>query len=54
MDIVRTSIRIGQTIRNVSRLREIIVILARNGFAEFISLGVTKKIPNFVLSPWGR
>ena len=49
MDLVRTSIRIGKTIRNVSRLREIILIFARHGFAEFISLGVTAKIPGFVL-----
>ena len=47
--MLRTSIRIGKTIRNVSRLREIVMIFAKNGFAEFISLGVVTKIPNFVL-----
>ena len=49
MDLLKTSIRISKTIRNVSRLREIVMILAKNGFAEFISLGIIKKIPNFVL-----
>ena len=49
MDLLRTSIRISKTIRNVSRLREIVLTFAKNGFAEFISLGVIKIIPNFVL-----
>jgi len=49
MDIVRKGIGIGQTIRNVNRLKEIVLIFARHGFAEFISLGVIKAIPNFVL-----
>ena len=49
MDLLKTSIRIGRTIRNVSRLREIVFILAKNGFSDFISLGVIKNIPNFVL-----
>jgi ubiquinone biosynthesis protein len=49
MDIVRKSIGIGQTIRNVNRLKEIVLILGRHGFGEFISLGVIKAIPNFAL-----
>ena len=49
MDLLKTSIRISKTIRNVSRLREIVMILAKNGFSEFISLGLIKKIPNFAL-----
>ena len=49
MDIIRTSIGITKTIRNVSRLREIVSVFAKHGFDEFISLGVTNKIPNFVL-----
>ena len=49
MDIVKTSIVVTKTIRNVGRLREIVVIFARNGFAEFITRGISSKIPNFVL-----
>ena len=49
MDLLKTSIRIGKTIRHASRLREIVMIFAKNGFSEFISLGVIKKIPGFVL-----
>ena len=49
MDLLKTSIRIGKTIRNVSRLREIVMIFAKNGFSDFISLRGVKKIPNFVL-----
>ena len=49
MDIIRTSIGISKTFRNVGRLREIVSILAKNGFNEFITHGVISKIPNFVL-----
>ena len=49
MDLLKTSIRIGKTIRNASRLREIVMIFAKNGFSNFISLGVLKKVPNMVL-----
>jgi ubiquinone biosynthesis protein len=50
MDLVRTSIGIGKTIRNVARLREILRILAMNGFDEFIiRTGLHHKIPGFVL-----
>jgi len=49
MDIIKTGIGISKTIRNVSRLREIVLVFAKNGFDEFISLGVTSSIPNFVL-----
>ncbi|MCY4524800.1 MAG: AarF/UbiB family protein [Halobacteriovoraceae bacterium] len=49
MDIIRTSISISKTIRNVGRLREIVSILGKNGFNEFITRGVVSKIPNFVL-----
>lgn len=50
MDIIKTGRGITKTIRNVSRLKEIVLILGRHGFDEFITLGVTSKIPNFVLS----
>lgn len=49
MDIVKTGRGITNTIRNVNRLREIVLIFARHGFDEFITLGVTSKIPDFVL-----
>ncbi len=49
MDIVRTSINLTKTFRNVGRLKEIVSVFAKNGFAEFISRGVTTKIPDFVL-----
>lgn len=50
MDLVRTSIGIGKTIRNVARLREILSVFARNGLDEFIiQTGLHQKIPGFVL-----
>ena len=49
MDLIKTGIGIGKTIRNVGRLRDIVSVFARHGFAEFISIGVTSKIPDFVL-----
>ncbi|ATH06534.1 hypothetical protein BIY24_00820 [Halobacteriovorax marinus] len=49
MDLIKTGIGITKTIRNVSRLREILVIFARHGFDEFISGSLTQLIPNFVL-----
>jgi ubiquinone biosynthesis protein len=49
MDLIKTGIGISKTIRNVSRLREIVLVFAKHGFDEFISLGITSKIPNFVL-----
>jgi ubiquinone biosynthesis protein len=49
MDLIKTGIGLGKTIRNVSRLKEIVLVFAKHGFDEFISLGVTTKIPNFVL-----
>tara|TARA_R110000868_G_scaffold97619_18_gene268679 strand:+ start:368 stop:2092 length:1725 start_codon:yes stop_codon:yes gene_type:complete len=50
MDPIRTGIRFGQTIRNVARLREIVTIFARHGFAEFVAHGgVLSYIPDFVL-----
>lgn len=49
MDLIRTGIGISKTIRNVSRLREIVLIFGKHGFDEFISTNVAKSIPNFVL-----
>lgn len=54
MDPIRTGIRFSQTIRNVARLREIVTIFARHGFAEFVAHGgVTAYLPDFVL-PAGK
>ena len=50
MDLIKTGIGITKTIRNVSRLREIVVIFGRHGFDEFIAGSVTQLIPNFVLT----
>jgi ubiquinone biosynthesis protein len=50
MDILKTSLGLTKTIKNMSRLKEIIAVLARNGLDEFIiKTGLTAKIPNFVL-----
>ena len=49
MDIIKAGIGISKAFRNITRLREIVSIFAKNGFEEFISIGVTSKIPNFVL-----
>lgn len=50
MDIVRTGIGISKTIKNVSRLREILSVFARNGFDEFlIQSNIHSRIPGFVL-----
>lgn len=50
MDIIKTGLEITRTIKNVARLKEIISVLARNGFDEFIvKTGLHNKIPNFIL-----
>ncbi|OFZ14380.1 MAG: hypothetical protein A2X86_05920 [Bdellovibrionales bacterium GWA2_49_15] len=49
MDLVKTGINLSKAIRNVGRLKEIVTVFARNGFDEFINLGILSKIPNFVL-----
>ncbi len=50
MDIIRTSIDFTKTIKNVARLREILSVLAKNGFDEFIiKTDLLGKIPGFVL-----
>ncbi|MBF0362267.1 MAG: AarF/ABC1/UbiB kinase family protein [Oligoflexia bacterium] len=50
MDIIKTGIDLTKTIKNVARLREIVSVLAKNGFYEFvIKTGIHQKIPDFVL-----
>jgi ubiquinone biosynthesis protein len=49
MDLIKAGIGISKTIRNVGRLQEIIMVFARHGFDEFITIKATSKIPNFVL-----
>ncbi|MFZ8933507.1 MAG: ABC1 kinase family protein [Bacteriovoracaceae bacterium] len=49
MDLIKTGLGIGKTIKNVGRLREIALIFAKHGLEEFLSFAVTSKIPNFVL-----
>jgi ubiquinone biosynthesis protein len=49
MDIIKTSIGLTQTIRNVGRLKEILVVFAKNGFEEFITQAIPSRLPNFVL-----
>lgn len=49
MNFIKASIQISKTLRNITRLKEIILVFARHGFHEFISSGMTNKIPNFVL-----
>lgn len=50
MDIIKTGIGITKTIRNVSRLREILTVFGRFGFSELIvKSGLDKLIPGFVL-----
>lgn len=50
MDLIKTGIGISKTIKNVSRFREILSVLSRNGFSEIIvKSGLDKVIPGFVL-----
>jgi ubiquinone biosynthesis protein len=49
MDFYKTSVGISKTIRNAGRLKEIVIVFARHGFDEIISLPITSKIPNFVI-----
>lgn len=50
MDLIKKSIELGQTIKNVTRFREIISVFAQNGLDEFIiRSGLHKVVPNFVL-----
>lgn len=50
MNIIKTGIGIGKTIKNASRFREILTVFARHGFDEFIIKSkLNLVIPNFVL-----
>lgn len=49
MDLIKTGIGLTKTIKNVGRLREIVTIFARHGFDEFVTSGMTSRIPDFVL-----
>src|SRR5680860_467280 len=50
MDLIKTGLGISRTIKNVSRLREILNVLSRHGFSELIvKSGLDKVIPGFVL-----
>ncbi len=50
MDLIKTSIGISKTFKNVSRFREILTVLSRHGFSELIlKSGLDKVIPGFVL-----
>ncbi|RLA65246.1 MAG: hypothetical protein DRQ88_02890 [Epsilonproteobacteria bacterium] len=49
MDFFKTGVGISKTFRNVGRLKEIVLVFARNGFDEIISLPIASKIPNFVI-----
>ena len=50
MDIIKTGIGIRKTIKNVGRFKEIITVLAQNGFDELIiRAGLSRGIPGFVL-----
>lgn len=49
MGIIQKSFEITKTIKNIGRLREIVTVLAKNGFEELITKsGLHTKIPNFV------
>ena len=50
MDLLRTGLKLSKTIKNVSRAREILAVLARNGFAALVlKTGLHQKVPGFVL-----
>lgn len=50
MDLIKTGIRVGKTIRNAGRLKEIVTVFAKNGFDEFLLRApLGKFLPGFVL-----
>lgn len=50
MDLIKTGIRVGKTIRNAGRLKEIVTVFAKNGFDEFlVRAPLGKLLPGFVL-----
>lgn len=50
MDLIKTGLGISKTIKNVSRFREILMVLSRHGFSELIvKSGLDQVIPGIVL-----
>jgi ubiquinone biosynthesis protein len=50
MTFIKTSLNITKSIRSMGRLKEIVSVLAKNGFEEFITNSdLLKYIPNFVI-----
>jgi ubiquinone biosynthesis protein len=50
VDLIKTGLGLGKTMKNVARVREIVTVLSRNGFDEFlVKTGIIEKIPGFVL-----
>lgn len=50
MNLIKTGVDITKTIKNVTRFREIVSVLAKNGFDGLVSkTGLQGKIPKFVL-----
>ena len=50
VDLIKTGLGLTKTIKNVTRLKEIVTVLSRNGFDEFlVKTGLIEKIPGFVL-----
>lgn len=49
MNLVKASIGLSKTVKNMGRFREIVTVFAKNGFAEFMSSGVSNVLPNFIL-----
>lgn len=50
MDIIKTGLGLTKTIKNMARVREILSVLARNGFAALVvKTGLNERIPDFAL-----
>ena len=54
MGVIKSGIGLTQTIKNMTRLKEIVTVFARNGLDEFVvRSGLHRIIPNFIL-PRGK
>lgn len=50
VDLLKTSLGLGRTLKNAARAKEIATVLSRNGFDELlIKTGIIDRIPGFVL-----
>ena len=50
MGILKFSSQIGQTVKNVGRLKTIVAVMGKHGLAEIVErIGVLKLIPDFTL-----